>query len=273
MQASTRRVTKPADPYNLRPYFGRILRQLHPGFRISRQAADSLNQIMGDLVEDIINAAIKIIIFQQQVTIYSHQIQLAIEILFPAQLAQVAMAKGNVAVQSFNATQSRKSRSSQTTTTSRTSVTPIIESSTIAHSTPVTSSITPPSSQTQQADGKRELRAGIIMSTSRIENIIRSITDPKNLRVGIDAVIYTSAVIDYISSEVLGLSGNVTIDNHRVTIYSSDILDAIYNDPELRHIFADWVFNQITSPKEPATAEVTYEEEPGEASVELSTTN
>jgi len=264
MQAPTQRGTKTVDPYNLRPYFGRILRQVQPGFRISKQAADTLNQIMGDLVEDITNAAIKIIDYERQVTIYSQQIQLAIEILFPAQLAEQAITKGTVAVQAFNKTQPVRSRPSQVAPLSKVSV-----ASTIAPSTPSIPSTSLTSSTIQQADGIRESRAGITMSTSRIENIIRSITDQKNLRVGVDAVIYSAAVIDYVSSEVLGLSGNVASDNHRVTIYSSDILTTIYDDPELRHIFADWVFQQITIPKQRATEEVTYEEEPGETSVEL----
>lgn len=265
MQAPTQRRTRVVDQSNLRPYFDRILQQVHPTLRISRPATDTLNQIMGNLTRDITQAGIKVVNYERQSTLFSQEIQLAIQILFPDQIAQQAITNGISAVQAFGQTQppSRRTTRAPSTIQASSNVQPVTSD---IQSIPTTSDI--------QADGTRvtrERRANITVSVSRIEAIIRSVTDPLNLRVGQDAIVYVAAVINYISTEVLGLAGNVAIDNNRSILYSTDIVDAIYNDPELRHIFADWLFQQIptlTHQQSQPDEEATYEEVTGEASEE-----
>ena len=76
-------------------------------------------------------------------------------------------------------------------------------------------------------------KAGLIFSIPRVENIIR---DNFNGRVSETAAIYLTAILEYISSELLELSGNAARDNKKIIIQPKHLMMAIENDIELKYL-------------------------------------
>ena len=59
---------------------------------------------------------------------------------------------------------------------------------------------------------------GIILSISRIEQLIRNYTQGKNTRVSNGSSVYLASVLEYIIAEILDLSGNRARDDKKVVI-------------------------------------------------------
>jgi len=81
--------------------------------------------------------------------------------------------------------------------------------------------------------------AGILFPIARVENIIR---DNYKGRIGSGTAVYLAAVLEYISAEILELTGNATVDNKEKTLKSRYLMLAINNDEELKKLAQtiDW---------------------------------
>ena len=77
---------------------------------------------------------------------------------------------------------------------------------------------------------KRSELAGLQFPISRVENIIKN---KYKGRISETCSVYLTAVIEYISAEILELAGNSALDNKRSMINSRDLMLAIKNDEEL----------------------------------------
>ena len=76
----------------------------------------------------------------------------------------------------------------------------------------------------------RASRAGLELSVSKVENIIRSVWGGD---MGSGAPVYLAGVLEYILSEILEVSSTVTEENKRSTLSVAFIDSAIYNDVDL----------------------------------------
>ncbi|CAF1042266.1 unnamed protein product [Rotaria sp. Silwood1] len=89
----------------------------------------------------------------------------------------------------------------------------------------------------------RSTRAGIIFPVSRVHRQLKSMpTATKRITQG--ASIYLSAVIEYLTAELLELSGNAARDNHRSRITPRHIFLAYANDDELYRLLRHCVLPQ-----------------------------
>jgi len=86
---------------------------------------------------------------------------------------------------------------------------------------------------------KMSRMAGILFPIARVENIIR---DNYKGRIGAGTAVYLAAVLEYISAEILELTGNATVDNKEKTLKSRYLMLAIKNDEELKKLAQtiDW---------------------------------
>lgn len=81
----------------------------------------------------------------------------------------------------------------------------------------------------------RSQRAGLCFPVGRISRMLRK----TGLRIGAGSAVYLAAVLEYFSAEVLELSGNDSVQNHRARIAPRNILIAIRSDNELNRLLSD----------------------------------
>lgn len=94
-------------------------------------------------------------------------------------------------------------------------------------------------SRPDKGDKKRKTRqqlCQLTFSVSRCEHYLRDF-GASSLRVGADAPVFLTAVIEYLCAEILELSGNSARDNKRVLIKPRDLFFAVENDEELKSLF------------------------------------
>ncbi|XP_069492412.1 histone H2A-like [Ambystoma mexicanum] len=82
----------------------------------------------------------------------------------------------------------------------------------------------------------RSSRAGLQFPVGRIHRFLRKGNYAE--RVGSGAPVYLAAVLEYLTAEVLELSGNAARDNKRTRIVPRHIQLAVRNDEELNKLFA-----------------------------------
>ncbi|KAF0288528.1 Core histone macro-H2A.1 [Amphibalanus amphitrite] len=104
----------------------------------------------------------------------------------------------------------------------------------LAHQTPPTMS-TSRTGKKRRRPASRSARAGLQFPVGRIHRYMKS-SEMRLRRVAVGAPIYTAAVMEYLSAELLELAGNAARDNKKSRITPRHLLLAIANDEEL-HTF------------------------------------
>ncbi|XP_028558846.2 histone H2A type 2-C-like [Podarcis muralis] len=90
-----------------------------------------------------------------------------------------------------------------------------------------------------KAKGKaksRSSRAGLQFPVGRVHRLLRKGHYAK--RVGAGAPVYTAAVLEYLTAEILELAGNAARDNMKARIIPRHLQLAIRNDQELSKLLA-----------------------------------
>lgn len=81
----------------------KILKQVHPDTGISNKAMAILNSFVHDIFERIATEAGRLARYNKRHTITSREIQTAIRLILPGELAKHAVSEGTKAVTKFNA--------------------------------------------------------------------------------------------------------------------------------------------------------------------------
>lgn len=107
--SSKGRPTKSQDKHHRRKkrresyaiYIYKVLRQVHPDTGISSKAMSIMNSFVNDIFERIATEASKLAHYNKKSTIGSREIQTAVRLLLPGELAKHAVSEGTKAVTKY----------------------------------------------------------------------------------------------------------------------------------------------------------------------------
>lgn len=82
-------------------YIYKVLRQVHPEIGISRKAMSIMNSFINDIFDRTALEASKLVRFNKRRTLSSREIQTAVKLLLPGELARHAISEGTKAVTKY----------------------------------------------------------------------------------------------------------------------------------------------------------------------------
>ncbi|XP_063057744.1 late histone H2B.L4 [Engraulis encrasicolus] len=96
---STKRKTKRRETYGV--YIYKVLKQVHPDTGISSRAMSIMNSFVNDVFERIAIEASRLAQYNKRSTITSREVQTAVRLLLPGELAKHAVSEGTKAVTKY----------------------------------------------------------------------------------------------------------------------------------------------------------------------------
>ena len=83
-------------------YIYRVLKQVHPDTGISKKGMSIMNSFINDIFERIAGEVGKLTAYSKKVTLSSREIQTAVRLMLPDELAKHAVSEGTKAVTKFS---------------------------------------------------------------------------------------------------------------------------------------------------------------------------
>jgi histone H2A len=194
-------------------YIYKVLKQVHPDCGMSKKAMTTMNNLLTDTFDRIIVEAGKLARFSKRSTVSSREVQTAVRLVLPGQLAKHAVSEATKAVQKFTSADDGAD--------------------------------TPKGSGKGKGKGGRgdkkkntsdSSKAGLQFPVGRIRRHMRkSRVAP---RIGRGAPVYLAAILEYLTAEILELAGNACRDNKRWRITPRHLQLAVRNDEEINKLLA-----------------------------------
>ncbi|PRQ33347.1 putative transcription factor Hap3/NF-YB family [Rosa chinensis] len=94
-----KRPKKSVETY--KTYIFKVLKQVHPDIGISSKAMGIMNSFINDIFEKLAAESSKLARYNKQMTITSREIQTAVRLVLPGELAKHAVSEGTKAVTKF----------------------------------------------------------------------------------------------------------------------------------------------------------------------------
>lgn len=184
----------------------KVLKQVHPDTGISNKAMAVMNSLVNDMFLRIGNTAVEVAEMVKKNSMTSREIQTAVRLILPGELAKHAVSEGTKAVTKYNASfyegagepGGKKARQSQSS------------------------------------------KAGLQFPVGRIRAHLKLKYSPR-FRIGKSAPVYLAAVLEYLTAEVLELAGNAARDNKKSRIIPRHIALAVRGDEELNKLLIDCI--------------------------------
>ena len=98
-QAGKKYRRKNRESYNI--YIYRVLKQVHPDTGVSKRAMSILNSFVGDTFARIASEAGKLVKFNKRKTMSAREVQTAVRLVLPGELAKHAVSEGTKAVTKY----------------------------------------------------------------------------------------------------------------------------------------------------------------------------
>ena len=99
VKGGAKKAKKPTESYKI--YIYKVLKQVHPDTGISSKAVSIVNSFINDIFEKIATEASKLAVYNKKPTITSREIQTAVRLILPGELAKHAVSEGTKAVTKF----------------------------------------------------------------------------------------------------------------------------------------------------------------------------
>lgn len=94
-----KKVKKSSETYKI--YIFKVLKQVHPDIGISSKAMGIMNSFINDIFEKLAQEASRLARYNKKPTITSREIQTAVRLVLPGELAKHAVSEGTKAVTKF----------------------------------------------------------------------------------------------------------------------------------------------------------------------------
>uniref|UniRef100_A0A7N0RCK7 Histone H2B n=1 Tax=Kalanchoe fedtschenkoi TaxID=63787 RepID=A0A7N0RCK7_KALFE len=94
-----KRVKKSVETYKI--YIFKVLKQVHPDIGISSKAMGIMNSFINDIFEKLAQESSRLARYNKKPTITSREIQTAVRLVLPGELAKHAVSEGTKAVTKF----------------------------------------------------------------------------------------------------------------------------------------------------------------------------
>ena len=98
-KAGRKKAKKSVETYKI--YIFKVLKQVHPDIGISSKAMSIMNSFINDIFEKLAAEAAKLARYNKKPTITSREIQTAVRLVLPGELAKHAVSEGTKAVTKF----------------------------------------------------------------------------------------------------------------------------------------------------------------------------
>ena len=85
-------------------YIYKVLKQVHPDTGISKKAMSIMNSFINDIFERVAGEAGKLCRYNKKATLSSREIQTAVRLMLPGELAKHAVSEGTKAVTKYTTT-------------------------------------------------------------------------------------------------------------------------------------------------------------------------
>lgn len=85
-------------------YIYRVLKQVHPDVGISKRAMAIMNSFVNDIFERLSDEAINLARYNNKATLTGAEIQTAVRLLLPGELAKHAMSEGSKSISKYSTT-------------------------------------------------------------------------------------------------------------------------------------------------------------------------
>ncbi len=96
----TKKSKKRVESYS--SYIYKVLKQVHPDTGISKKGMSIMNSFINDIFERIAGEAGKLATYNKKATLSSREIQTAVRLMLPGELAKHAVSEGTKAVTKFS---------------------------------------------------------------------------------------------------------------------------------------------------------------------------
>ena len=83
-------------------YIYRVLKQVHPETGISKRSMSIMNSFINDVFEKIASESSRLVRYNKKHTLSSREVQTAVRLLLPGELAKHAVSEGTKAVTKFS---------------------------------------------------------------------------------------------------------------------------------------------------------------------------
>lgn len=179
-------------------YITRLLKEVNPKLSLSNDSKNYLQNILISFLDHFMIYISTMMDHNRVKTLSTRDIQSSVRLFFVGELAKHAISVGIKAVTRFTAYLPKKSQKSKKITKAK--------------------------------------KSGIIFPPSRVRSIIeKELVDYKiNFRISSTAPIYLAAVMEYLTDEILQVSGYECINSKREKITVEDIKKGVEKDDELR---------------------------------------